>query len=92
MTVTHTSAGRLYLRHGEVQSAPDTSPAQCYPSAPSLYCGLCSRRRQGQPAEDRLHVVIDASAIAQRGSCQLFIGRPPVRSFHEPSERELETT
>jgi len=87
--MTRATDGRM-LRAGEVQSLPDDSPASCYPAAPSLYCSLCSRRRHGEPPEPevRLNHVIDASAISQRGSCAMFIGRPAARSFHEPAERE----
>ena len=65
-----------------------SGPAKCYPSTPKLECNLCERRRFGEPQipERRLETVIDASAIRQKSTCGMWMGKPVVVSYSELEE------
>lgn len=48
-------------------------PAPCYPSHPISQCRHCSRRHEGEPPVNRLHIeVIDASIALIDGGCGML--------------------
>ena len=52
----------------------DAEPARCFPEKPSGQCGSCSRYRCGETRDHRV-VVIDASALPNKGGCPMWIRR-----------------